>query len=77
MATRVLPMDRHCHVCGLKLTLSTRHYAELSHGYARLRAQGGVHSITLPVWTGRFFCHWCLLKSEEGEQLELFTMDGQ
>jgi hypothetical protein len=73
-ARRTIPTQRACHVCGIALTLSQRHYAEVSHCFVKMRA-GGVHSITLPVYTGRFFCHLCLLKQEEGEQLELFGGD--
>lgn len=74
---RYIPTDRRCTDCGLQLLTQT-HYAELTHGYARMRGAqegGGVNAVKLPVWSGRFYCELCLLKRDEGVQLSLLDDD--
>ena len=71
-ARRPIVTDRRCAGCGLRLTMAQRHYAELSHGFVKVRQQG-VHSVTMPEYTGRFYCELCLGKNSR--QLALFGDD--
>jgi hypothetical protein len=64
-----------CTVCGIELTPAQTSYREVTHCYVKTRAKGA-NAITLPIYSGRTYCEWCLLKAEKGTQLSLLDDDG-